>query len=87
MLPSVSISPETAATVTLWKGTKDIVDSVGGTASGRELLDSGFADDVTIATDVDTTDVVPVLMDGAFVPLGHRAAAARNRKHVSASAR
>ena len=87
MLPDVSISPETEATVTLWKGTKDIADSVGGTASGRELLDSGFADDVTIATEVDATDVVPVLMDGAFVPLGHRVAAARGRTNVGAGAR
>ncbi|GGM11536.1 2-phosphosulfolactate phosphatase [Promicromonospora citrea] len=79
MLPGMSISPETAAAATLWKGTKDVADHVGGSASGRELLDSGFADDVTIATDLDATDVVPVLMDGAFVPLGRRAAAARNR--------
>lgn len=86
MLPKVSISPETAATIALWKGTKDIMDTVGGTASGRELLDSGFGDDVTIATEVDATDVVPVLMDGAFVPLGHRVAAARNRRNVSAGA-
>nr|BFF19645.1 hypothetical protein GCM10025730_31660 [Promicromonospora thailandica] len=61
-----------------------MVDFVGGSASGRELLDSGFADDVTIATDLDATDVVPVLMDGAFVPLGHRAAAARNRVQAAA---
>ena len=87
MLPDVSISPETEATVTLWKGTQDIVDSVGGTASGRELLDSGFAEDVMIATEVDATDVVPVLMDGAFVPLGHRVAAARGRRNVGVSAR
>lgn len=71
------LSPETAAAVTLWHGTSDPADSLGGTASGRELIDTGFVDDVTIASSIDTTDVIPVLVDGAFVPLGRRAAASR----------
>jgi 2-phosphosulfolactate phosphatase len=29
---------------------------------------------------------VPVLLDGAFVPLGHRVAAARGRRNVTAGA-
>jgi 2-phosphosulfolactate phosphatase len=34
--------------------------------SGRELVDSGFGDDVEVAVEVDTCAVVPVLTGGAF---------------------
>ncbi len=37
-------------------------------ASGRELVDKGFEPDVVIAGRVSTSDVVPVLADGAFSP-------------------
>lgn len=36
-------------------------------ASGRELLDKGYPDDVTIAAELDASEHVPVLRDGAFV--------------------
>jgi 2-phosphosulfolactate phosphatase len=35
-------------------------------ASGRELVDRGFSDDVAIAARLDVTDLVPVLADGMF---------------------
>jgi 2-phosphosulfolactate phosphatase len=35
-------------------------------ASGRELVDGGFADDVAVAAALDAAGVVPVLADGAF---------------------
>ncbi|CDR18164.1 predicted protein [Streptomyces iranensis] len=35
-------------------------------SSGIELSRSGFADDVAIATELDTSVIVPVLTDGAF---------------------
>lgn len=35
-------------------------------ASGRELVDQGFADDVAVAGRLHTSEVVSVLMDGAF---------------------
>jgi 2-phosphosulfolactate phosphatase len=35
-------------------------------ASGRELVDRGFARDVELAAELDATDLVPVLRDGAF---------------------
>jgi 2-phosphosulfolactate phosphatase len=35
-------------------------------ASGRELIDRGFADDVTIAAEVGQSHVVPLLKDAAF---------------------
>ena len=42
--------------------------AVRESASGRELIQGGFADDVTIAVDLDASTVVPVLIDGAFRP-------------------
>ena len=35
-------------------------------ASGRELATAGFAEDVDVAAELDASDVVPVLADGAF---------------------
>lgn len=35
--------------------------------SGVELVERGYADDVRIASDVDVSDVVPVLVEGRFV--------------------
>lgn len=37
-------------------------------ASGRELVEKGFEPDVVIAGRVNTTDVVPRLVEGAFAP-------------------
>jgi 2-phosphosulfolactate phosphatase len=39
---------------------------VAACSSGIELARSGFADDVAIATEVDSCAAVPVLTDGAF---------------------
>ena len=35
-------------------------------ASGRELVERGFAEDVAIAAELASSAVVPVLRDGAF---------------------
>jgi 2-phosphosulfolactate phosphatase len=43
-----------------------LADELAACASGRELLDAGYADDVTVAAEVDTSDAVPVLEDGAY---------------------
>ncbi|MBP2067611.1 phosphosulfolactate phosphohydrolase-like enzyme [Streptomyces iranensis] len=40
--------------------------AVAACSSGIELSRSGFADDVAIATELDTSVIVPVLTDGAF---------------------
>ena len=39
-------------------------------ASGRELVDAGFGEDVEVAADLDATTVVPVLVGGEFLPSG-----------------
>ena len=38
------------------------------TASGRELVDQGWHDDVAIAAELDSSTVVPTLRDGAYRP-------------------
>jgi 2-phosphosulfolactate phosphatase len=64
-------SPEASAA----RAAVDAVDAVGDLpaalrecASGRELIDYGFPDDVAIAAERDAADVVPVLTGGAFSP-------------------
>lgn len=43
-------------------------DALHDCASGRELVEGGFADDVVLAAELDASDVVPVLTaEGAFV--------------------
>lgn len=63
---SVSVSPEAAAACTCFEGTPDIAAAVVACASGQELISRGFADDVTIAIEINTSNIVPILTDGAF---------------------
>lgn len=42
--------------------------SLETSASGRELVDAGFADDVAVAACLDASTVVPILVGGAFRP-------------------
>lgn len=41
--------------------------ALAGSASGRELVAKGYADDVEVAGQLDADVVVPILRDGAFV--------------------
>ena len=60
-------SPEAAAAERLFAtagtGLKEVVRSC---ASGRELIDRGFAQDVDLATEFDCSAVVPVLKNGEY---------------------
>jgi len=67
-LLSPSLSPEAAWLRAAYLGTPDVAAAVRESASGRELIRSGFADDVDIAVELDASTVVPVLTDGAFRP-------------------
>ena len=60
-------TPEARAAAAL-VGAVDVVELVRGCTSGRELVDGGFAEDVEVAVEVGSSDVVPVLVDGAFRP-------------------
>ena len=44
----------------------DVGAALGACASGRELIDGGFPDDVEIAAELDRSASVPLLRDGAF---------------------
>jgi 2-phosphosulfolactate phosphatase len=61
------LSPEAEVALGAWVGIDGRVGaSLEASASGRELADLGFAEDVTIAAEVDASEVVPVLEGGAF---------------------
>ncbi|HKX65912.1 MAG TPA: 2-phosphosulfolactate phosphatase [Intrasporangium sp.] len=62
------LSAEAAVALAAWSWVADRVGpSLEACASGRELIDGGFGDDVRIAAEVDESDHVPVLVAGAFV--------------------
>jgi 2-phosphosulfolactate phosphatase len=64
------LSPEAAIAAAVFDGVTDVDATVAACASGHELINSGYADDVAIATELDACDVVPVLVGGAFVVTG-----------------
>ncbi len=61
------VSPEAQAAADAFRCVRSsIANALKASASGRELVDRGFADDVRVAADLSAGDVVPVLIDGAF---------------------
>ncbi|MEU3937710.1 2-phosphosulfolactate phosphatase [Streptomyces sp. NPDC029044] len=60
------LAPEAMVAAAAYEGIGDVATTVTSCASGRQLADGGFADDVAIATELDACQVVPVLVDGAF---------------------
>jgi 2-phosphosulfolactate phosphatase len=60
------LSPEATAAAVLFRGTPSVPDAVRRCASGVELVNGGFADDVDVAVELDASSVVPVLSHGAF---------------------
>lgn len=61
--PSVQLSPEAEAAALAFRALRPLELC----ASGRELVERGFIDDVRIAAEVDASDVVPALVEGRFV--------------------
>ena len=59
------LSPEAATAVAAYRAA-DLPDDLGRCASGRELVDAGFADDVAIAAQHDVSKLVPVLVGESF---------------------
>ncbi|UGT56086.1 2-phosphosulfolactate phosphatase [Nocardia asteroides] len=59
-------SPEARTAAASFTATPDVPTAVADCASGRELISGGFAEDVAVATELDTEPSVPVLVDGAF---------------------
>jgi 2-phosphosulfolactate phosphatase len=61
-------SPEADSAVAQRNRAKDrLTDTLLNCASGRELHQMGFADDVALAAEYDVSSCVPVLTEGAFV--------------------
>ncbi|MEV6329476.1 2-phosphosulfolactate phosphatase [Streptomyces sp. NPDC051909] len=60
------LTPEATAAATLWTATEDPVAALHGCASGRELYEYGYPEDVEVAAEIDASTAVPVLVDGAF---------------------
>ncbi|MEW2136518.1 2-phosphosulfolactate phosphatase [Streptomyces sp. NPDC005409] len=60
------LSPEAAMAAAAFDGVEDVGVAIADCASGRELIEWGYADDVAIATELDASEVVPVLTGGAF---------------------
>ena len=61
------LSPEARVAEAAYRAVEpDLAAAVTACASGRELVDGGFEEDVAIAREVDVTDRVPVLSAGAF---------------------
>ena len=59
-------SPEAEAARAVFTSTVSIPETVRRCASGVELIGGGFGTDVEVAVQLDASDEVPVLMDGAF---------------------
>lgn len=61
------LSPEARAAVAAFRSAAgDLRPTLDACASGQELRDAGFGNDVAIAAELDATELVPVLLDGAF---------------------
>jgi 2-phosphosulfolactate phosphatase len=60
------LSPEAGAARACFEGTADLTSAVTDSASGRELAERGFADDIAIAVETNSGRVVPVLTERAF---------------------
>ncbi|ANS67303.1 phosphosulfolactate phosphohydrolase-like enzyme [Streptomyces lincolnensis] len=66
-----TLSPEAATAATAFRHTEDIKAALTACASGRELIEGGFPEDVTVAAEFDASPTVPVLTNGeAFTPAG-----------------
>jgi 2-phosphosulfolactate phosphatase len=61
-------SPEAAAARAVFETTRSVHEAVRRCVSGVELATRGFGADVEVAVEVDASEVVPVLVDGAFRP-------------------
>jgi 2-phosphosulfolactate phosphatase len=62
-----TLSPEARAAAAAFRGIRGkLARILLESASGRELAAAGLEADVDLAADLDATDLVPVLVDGAF---------------------
>ncbi len=68
-----AMSPEAGAALDMFQGSRESLrERVRDSAGGRELLSKGFGADVEVASVLDSTDVVPVLVGDGFVNSSRR---------------
>ena len=65
-LGAAARSPEAATAARAYAAGTDLPRTIMDSASGRELAAIGFAEDVAIAVEIDASQAVPALRDGAF---------------------
>lgn len=66
--PEVSVSPEAQAAARLFGASEHVLESwLSESVGGRELANRGFEADVTVASDLNASPVVPEMVKGAFV--------------------
>jgi 2-phosphosulfolactate phosphatase len=71
-----SLSPEAAAAAGAFRAL-DVRTQLAGSASARELVEAGFAEDVELAAMLNVSENVPLLAEGAFVAYASPARLAR----------
>lgn len=62
----VELTPEAEAAVAAFTACRDLSRILRGGTSGRQLIEAGFAEDVDIAAELDASQAVPLLRDGAY---------------------
>jgi 2-phosphosulfolactate phosphatase len=67
-----ALSPEATAAQAVFAGLskRALADMIRSCGSGQELIAAGFADDVEVAVEADTSGVVPALLGGCFQNAG-----------------
>ncbi|MBM0740552.1 2-phosphosulfolactate phosphatase [Phormidium sp. CLA17] len=67
-----SCSPEAEAAIALFHQAKDYIKTrIKQCSSGKELIARGFVNDVALASDLNVSDCIPQLMDGAYINKGN----------------
>ena len=67
MMTDGSLSPEAAAAVAVFDRMRaSLQDNLISCASGCELIEMGFSEDVRIASELNSTTTAPQLIDGAY---------------------
>jgi 2-phosphosulfolactate phosphatase len=64
-------SPEASSAVAVFESARtDLLQRLTDCSSGREVGERGYSVDVTLAAEIDVSETVPILQDGAFIAAG-----------------
>jgi len=63
-----SISPESKTALTIFESSKaNLTKEINNCSSGKELIDRGFANDVLLACELNSSNNIPLLTNNAYV--------------------